>query len=242
MKKILVLIVGISLFFFIDVISIGPEFFVLNSGEKIDAKMSWREGDLFILTTDSGKISIHKNNINWPETQQYRIEKSKEIMRSRPRNIVEPSSNRSNNIKGNSAISDFEQSVPEDVEKRIRQIYTEKYPDNFSMQKILIDEQLASYRLIKRWTNESGVPQNVFNKVKEIYAQKYPYNYSMQKTLILEQCNSYRFLQSYTAEPGIPKNVISDLKQKYEKNYPYNYSMQKTLVENQVKSYIDIHR
>jgi hypothetical protein len=40
------------------------------------------------------------------------------------------------------------QSVPTPVEQRVRQIYADKYPDNFSMQKTLIEDQLESYRFI----------------------------------------------------------------------------------------------
>ena len=64
------------------------------------------------------------------------------------------------------ATSALAQSVPTAVEQRIRQIYAEKYPDNFSMQKILIADQLESYRYIKRWASESKVPQDVFNKIQ----------------------------------------------------------------------------
>ena len=42
------------------------------------------------------------------------------------------------------AISSVAQTVPSSVEQRIRQIYTEKYPDNYSMQKALIQDQIHS--------------------------------------------------------------------------------------------------
>jgi hypothetical protein len=134
------------------------------------------------------------------------------------------------------------QSVPGSVEQKIREIYAQKYPDNFSMQKTLIQDQLESYRYVQRWTSESGVPQDVFNKVKETYDQKYPDNYSMQKTLVQDQCESYRFMQSYTFVPGVPNTVLANLKQKYAQKYPYNFSMQKTLVQDQVKSYLELQR
>ena len=140
------------------------------------------------------------------------------------------------------ATSAIAQSVPSSVEQRIRQIYAQKYPDNFSMQRTLIEDQLESYRYIQRWTSESGVPQDVFNKVKETYDQKYPENYSMQKTLVQDQCESYRFLQSYTSVPSVPNTVLANLKQKYAQKYPYNFSMQKTLVQDQVKSYMELQR
>lgn len=136
----------------------------------------------------------------------------------------------------------FAQSIPNSVEQRVRQIYSEKYPDNFSMQKTLIQDQLASYQQMQSWTSEPGVPRDIFNAIKEVYVQKYPDNYSMQKTLVKDQCESYRFLQSYTSVPGVPENTLSNLKQKYLQKYPYNFSMQKTLVQDQVKSYLELQR
>lgn len=134
------------------------------------------------------------------------------------------------------------QSVPASVEQRIRHIYAQKYPDDFSMQKTLVDHQLESYRDVQRWTSESGVPQDVFDKVKETYDRKYPDDYSMQKTLVQNQCDSYRFLQSYTSVPSVPHTVLANLKDKYARKYPYDFSMQMTLVQNQIQSYLELQR
>ena len=83
------------------------------------------------------------------------------------------------------------QSVPADVEQRIRQIYADKYPGNFSMQKVLINDQFDSYKFIQRWNSEYNVSREILYKFKEIYDQKYPYNFSMQKVLIQDQVKSY---------------------------------------------------
>lgn len=134
------------------------------------------------------------------------------------------------------------QLAPADVEQKLRQIYADKYPDNFSMQKTLIVDQLESYSFMQQWTSEFGVPETVFNQLKTIYSQKYPDNYSIQKTLIKDQCESYLFLQSYTSEPGVPNAIIATQKQKYAQKYPYNFSIQKTLVLDQVNAYLELQR
>lgn len=85
----------------------------------------------------------------------------------------------------------FAQSIPPDIQQKIRQIYAEKYPGNFSMQKALINDQFASYKFIQSWKPEQGVPSEVLEKVKNIYKQKYPYNFSMQKVLVQDQVKSY---------------------------------------------------
>ena len=42
------------------------------------------------------------------------------------------------------------QSVPSSVEKKIRQIYANKYPDDYSMQEALIKSQCESYLELNR--------------------------------------------------------------------------------------------
>ncbi|PKK89745.1 MAG: hypothetical protein CVV64_13155 [Candidatus Wallbacteria bacterium HGW-Wallbacteria-1] len=127
------------------------------------------------------------------------------------------------------------------VKQKLTQIYSEKYPDNFSMQKILIEDQLDSYRFLQNWDTESGIPSEIFNKIMSIYAEKYPDNFSMQKTLISDQFESYRYLRSSISVKGVPEDVLNNLKRKFEQRYPYNYSMQKTLIEDQIKSYLSLH-
>jgi hypothetical protein len=83
------------------------------------------------------------------------------------------------------------QLVPPDVEQRIKQVYIQKYPDDYSMQKTLIEDQINSYQYLQSWASESKVPQDVFDKIKADYVQKYPDDYSMQKTLIQDQVQSY---------------------------------------------------
>ena len=136
----------------------------------------------------------------------------------------------------------YAQEVPKHIEDKIRQIYAEKYPDNFSMQKTLINDQLESYRFMQDWKSAKGVPQDIFNKIKRIYAEKYPFNFSMQKTLVKDQVESYVFIKSYTSAPGLPQDVFNRIKKKYQSRYPYNFSMQKTLVKDQVQSYIELHK
>ena len=91
--------------------------------------------------------------------------------------------------------SAFAQDVPYEIEQKIKEIYASKYPDDYSMQKILIQDQLESYQLLKNLTYIAGVPQDILYKLKRIYLAKYPYDYSMQKILIQDQIKSYKELQ-----------------------------------------------
>ncbi|MEO7818568.1 MAG: hypothetical protein ABIS18_05415, partial [Actinomycetota bacterium] len=81
-------------------------------------------------------------------------------------------------------------SAPE-VFNRLKEINAQKYLDNYSMQKTLVQDQCESYRYLQSYTSVSGVPQDVVIRLKQTYAGKYPYNFSMQKTLIQDQVKSY---------------------------------------------------
>lgn len=82
-----------------------------------------------------------------------------------------------------------------DFEKKIRLIYARRYPNDFSMQKTLIEDQLNSYNHMQRWKSEPQVPQNIFDNLKNQYAKRYPDDYSMQKTLLEDQIKSYLALR-----------------------------------------------
>lgn len=86
-------------------------------------------------------------------------------------------------------------SVPPQVDRAIRQIYARKYPNDYSMQKVLVEDQLASYLFLQQHNSAQGVPQAVFNEIRQKYAAKYPEDFSMQKTLIADQIRSYLQLQ-----------------------------------------------
>jgi uncharacterized protein YbgA (DUF1722 family) len=130
--------------------------------------------------------------------------------------------------------------IRKDVEEKIRDIYVKKYPNDFSMQKTLIESQLEAFDYLSGWSDEKGIPQGIFTKIREIYASKYPGEYSMQQTLVENQFEAYTFMESYNSAEGVPNSTFLRIKDKYQQKYPDDYSMQKTLIENQVESYLDL--
>ena len=81
--------------------------------------------------------------------------------------------------------------MPQDVFNKLKETYNQKYPDNYSMQKTLVQDQCESYRFLQSYTSVPGVPNTVLSNLKQKYAQKYPYNFSMQMTLVQDQVRSY---------------------------------------------------
>lgn len=82
------------------------------------------------------------------------------------------------------------ESMPDDVLARVKQTISSTYPNNYSMQKILLDDQKQSYEFLSTYSPAS-VPQDVLKKIIEEVSSNYPDNYSMQKVLIEDQVKSY---------------------------------------------------
>ena len=80
--------------------------------------------------------------------------------------------------------------MPENILSEVRASIESRYPDNYSMQKTLIQDQVKSYEYLEGYY-PSSVPYDVFERIKEKIISRYPYNFSMQKTLIKDQVNSY---------------------------------------------------
>lgn len=129
--------------------------------------------------------------------------------------------------------------MPKDIETQVREVYSKKYPDNFSMQKTLIDDQKDSYEFLDQQEVPEEMDEELYKKLREIYLEKYPLNFSMQKVLVQDQIESYFFVESYQPD-SVPEDLVEKLKKKYQGRYPYNFSMQKVLLEDQVKSYLEL--
>ena len=130
--------------------------------------------------------------------------------------------------------------MPAYILGKVKASIESRYPDNYSMQKTLIADQVQSYEFLQGYSPLS-VPSDVFEKIKDSIKSRYLYNFSMQKTLIQDQVQSYEYLKSY-APSSVPSNVLDRIKNKISSRYPYNFSMQKTLIEDQVQSYLDLNK
>ncbi len=89
--------------------------------------------------------------------------------------------------------------MPGDILAEVKSSIESRYPDNYSMQKTLIDDQVESYDFLQDYY-PSSVPSDVFEQIKESIESRYPYNFSMQKTLIQDQVESYEFLENYSPD------------------------------------------
>ena len=89
----------------------------------------------------------------------------------------------------------FAQQMPSATKERIKTTLAEKYPDNYSVQKTLLEGQIDSYKFLQNYS-PSEMPAAVCNSVKQTLLNKYPDNFSVVKTLLEGQVKSYRELHN----------------------------------------------
>lgn len=85
------------------------------------------------------------------------------------------------------------ESMPPDVVARVKENLTSIFPDNYSMQKLMLDDEKQSYKFLSTYAPAS-VPAEVLQKIKDDMAGTFPDNYSMQKLMIVDQVKSFREL------------------------------------------------
>jgi len=83
--------------------------------------------------------------------------------------------------------------MPADILGKVKASIESRYPNDYSMQKALITNQVKSYEFLQTYA-PSSVPSNVLEKIKNEISSRYPDDYSMQKALIMDQVKSYRYL------------------------------------------------
>lgn len=129
------------------------------------------------------------------------------------------------------------QDLPTEVESLIKEKAAERFPDDFSMQKYVIDEQVEAYGLVEEHASES-MSDEVFAKVKEKALQRFPDDFAMQKYILDEQEEAHAFLQSYS--PEIPHEITEKIRKKAAGRFPLDFAMQKYVTEEQVEAYIEL--
>ena len=83
--------------------------------------------------------------------------------------------------------------MPAPTLARVKVAVVARYPDNYSMQKLLLLDQVESYEYLATY-HPAGVPADVLPRITASIVARYPDNYSMQKLLVEDQVQSYRAL------------------------------------------------
>jgi hypothetical protein len=88
-----------------------------------------------------------------------------------------------------------EPGIPTNIMHMIRAFAQREYPDDYAMQRDVVEEQSESFSAIQLFS-APDVPSGVFATIRERAVAEYPDDYAMQKSIIEEQLEAYRHLHS----------------------------------------------
>jgi hypothetical protein len=84
----------------------------------------------------------------------------------------------------------YAENMPADVLSRVRADTAAEYPDNYAVQKLMIDTQKKSYKFLSTYA-PAKVPPDVLKKIMSDAAAEYPDNFGVQKLMVETQVKSY---------------------------------------------------
>lgn len=91
--------------------------------------------------------------------------------------------------------ADYEtQHIPDEVMRIIRRKAAEDCPDDFVMQKDLIEEQIYAFLKLRALAPE--IPEDVFQRIYQKAKEEYPEDFDMQLDTIEDQVRAYKDLEA----------------------------------------------
>lgn len=127
--------------------------------------------------------------------------------------------------------------IPEKVLAEIKKEAATRYPNNFSMQLFVIDQQKDAYRELMALVSPEDIEEATFTRIVEVATRRYPKNYSMRLFVIEQEIEAYRKLAKFQRPNDVPPEVFSAIAIDVVKRHPDSYSMMLFVLNDQVKSY-----
>jgi hypothetical protein len=85
--------------------------------------------------------------------------------------------------------------MPPEVVAKVKQDLAAQWPNNYSLQKTLLDAQIEAYNQLQNYA-DTQIPPQVITDIKADLARQWPNNFSLQKTLLDAQVSSYKQLHA----------------------------------------------
>lgn len=85
--------------------------------------------------------------------------------------------------------------VPDSIVEAIKASAAEEWPDDYAMQRHVLETESAAYLWIVGYEAPEGVPDDVAERIRAKAAEEWPHQYTMQKYVIEQQVAAYLELQ-----------------------------------------------
>ncbi len=129
------------------------------------------------------------------EMQEYKIDEQAKAYRRIHGSSPASSAGRSSIVSEvkPSTLQPVSGTIPADILKKVKARHTAEFPDNFSMQKIMVDADIKAYKEIQSYS-DAQVPKEILQRIIQKHAREFPYNYAMQKIMVDADIKAYKEL------------------------------------------------
>jgi hypothetical protein len=130
------------------------------------------------------------------EMQEYTINKQVNSYRRMRKSSPEPvvvvkKKSRSNKESPSQVTSSI--SIPAEILNEIKKRHEIKFPDDYSMQRIMVNSDVKAYKELKTYS-DGQVPSEILKRILEKRAQEFPGNFSMQRIMVNSDVKAYKEL------------------------------------------------
>lgn len=141
---------------------------------------------------------------------------------------------------GQPSSSDKSSTVPPEVLQSIKKMAASDYPNDFSIQVDVVEEQVEAFRKLEHYS-PNGIPIEVLGKVRRQVEIDYPFDFSIQLDVLKEQVESYLAFKQLTVEE-VPAETLKTIMEVAARDYPSDFSTQMDVIEEQIESYRKLRR
>lgn len=147
---------------------------------------------------------------------------------SQPPSIVHPSS------------SDKSSVVPSEVLQSIKNMAASDYPNDFSTQADVVEEQIEAFGELAHYS-PNGVPSEVLGNIRRQVEIDYASDFCTQLDVLKEQVESY-FAYKQLSVRDMPPETLKAIMEEAARDYPDDYSTQLDVIDEQVEAYKRLRR
>jgi hypothetical protein len=129
--------------------------------------------------------------------------------------------------------------IPDDVLNVMREEARADYPDDFSTQRYVIQNQTRAWHQLQEFSPE-GIPDEISENILNLAQDQHPNDFSTQIYVARNQANAWHQLQRLNSD-DVPDDVFQRIKENAAADHPGDYSTQVYVIKSQLNSWKQIN-
>lgn len=129
--------------------------------------------------------------------------------------------------------------ISADVIAGIRARAAKQFPDDFSTQKFVIENEIKAWREFNQFS-APGIPEDVIRLVLENATKQFPDDFSTRVFVANNEATAWKELQAFS--PDIPDTVFQQIAAKAARDFPGDFQTRLFVMRNEIDAWKDLQR